>query len=112
MQSVPILLLSFAHRRKENIPLWITDEQKCPVPGCIWLQYKKEPDFAGHWLSWLRKEVCSWKNYPLLIRLVIRILKNQNQLVGYEAEEKLEEALTYNYYANIPWTGYPVMGQL
>ena len=90
----------------------LRDGQKCPVRDCTWLQYKEEPDFAGHWLNWLRKEVRSWKNYPWLIRLVIRILKNQNQPVGYAAEEALESTLMHDRYVGIPWTGFPIVGKL
>ena len=85
--------------------------EKCPVPGCISLQYKEEPDFAVHWLNWLRNEVKSWERYPSLIRLVARILKNQNQPAGYEAEKALETALMYDYYAGIPWMEIPIMGK-
>lgn len=48
-----------------------------------------KPDFVGHWLSWLREEVESWIHDPGRIRLVVTILRNQNQPVGYKAETAL-----------------------
>ena len=62
----------------------------------------KEPNFVGHWLRWLREEVESWTHYPERIRLVVKILRNQNQPEGYQAET----ALYWNIIeacSDVPW---------
>ena len=63
---------------------------------------KDKPDFAKHWLDWLREEIQSWKHNPYLIRLVVEILKNQNQPVGYRAEANLNWELI-DRYLDVPW---------
>ena len=99
----------------------LRDGKECPAPYCDWLRYKEEPDFVGHWLNWLKKEVNSWKRDPHLIRLVMRILRNQNQTLGYEAEDELEDELKHKYYEDNHWSdgeiprigvGFPIMGKL
>ena len=60
------------------------------------------PDFAGHWLKWLEEEVSSWKHNPLLIRLVVTIVQNQNVPVGYRAEGDLNVELLLRY-EDVPW---------
>ena len=78
---------------------------KCPVPGCNWLKVEEEPDFIGHWLTWLQEEVLSWKYSPHLIRLVMKILTNQNKPVGYQAEDALRCGLI-DHYSGVPWKRY------
>ncbi len=78
---------------------------QCPESGCKWLTNEEEPDFAGHWLGWLREEVRSWKYSPHLVRLVIQILANQNQPVGYRAEDALRCDLIARY-NDVPWIEY------
>ena len=51
---------------------------------------KDEPNFVGHWLSWLKEEVESWIHDPERVRLVVTILRNQNQPAGYKAETALQ----------------------
>ena len=75
----------------------------CPISDCMWLKEEVEPDFVGHWLRWLEKEVRSWKHSPYLIRLVIQILQNQNKPLGYRAEDALHCDLVVRY-SDVPWT--------
>lgn len=64
------------------------------------------PGFIGHWLSWLRKEVESWVDTkPDRIRLVARILRNQNQPAGYRAEDDLSTSII-NGNEDVPWINY------
>ena len=71
------------------------------------------PNFAGRWLAWLENEVKSWHEGSFwfldsgdhnarLIRLVVRILENQNIPVGYRAETELAWELL-NRFRNVPW---------
>ena len=61
-----------------------------------------EPDFVSHWLNWLQGEVKSWKNSPYLVRLVVKILRNQNEPAGYRAEADLNWELVLRY-GDVPW---------
>lgn len=62
------------------------------------------------WLQWLDSEVASWlhpeagpgDDGPQKIRLVLRILANQNQPSGYEAESYLAQ-LIYRRFSHVPW---------
>ena len=74
---------------------------------------EEPPDFAAHWLEWLENEVKSWNEISSwfsgsddrnarLIRLVVRILENQNIPVGYRAEKKLAWELI-NRFDDVPW---------
>ena len=69
-----------------------------PIDG----DHEGDPNFVGHWLNWLQEEVRSWKNSPYLIRLVMRILRNQNKSEGYRAEADLKMALIARY-EDVPW---------
>ena len=72
------------------------------------------PNFAERWLKWLEDEVKSW-NYvnfwiwdsddhnARLIRLVVRILENQNIPVGYRAETELAWELISKFQYVVPW---------
>ena len=75
----------------------------CWRPNCQRLAGDEYPDFAGHWLDWLRNEVRSWEHSPYLIRRVIEILANQNKPVGYRAEDALRCNLMADY-SDVPWT--------
>ncbi len=81
---------------------WLWGAWQCPNPDCTWLTKEEEPDFLGHWLSWLRKEVRSWRHSPHLVRLVMQILANQNQPEGYRAEKALRCDLIARY-SDVPW---------
>ena len=76
---------------------------QCRKTDCLWLTGEGSPDVAGHWLDWLRNEVRSWQDYPHLIRLVMEILTNQNNPVGYRAEDALRYDLLVQY-EDVPWT--------
>jgi len=54
------------------------------------------------WLEWLSVEIRSWRDEPRLIALVFTILSNQNQPIGYHAEDELAELLCLRF-ANVPW---------
>ena len=77
---------------------------QCPKPDCNRLTRVEKPDFARHWLDWLLEEVRSWKDSPHLVRLVMQILTNQNQPVGYRAETALRYGLI-DRYSDVPWEG-------
>ena len=65
-------------------------------------EHEEVPDFVGHWLDWLQAEVQSWKDTPYKIRLVIKILRNQNKPAGYRAEADLNWELIVRY-DDVPW---------
>ena len=75
---------------------------RCQISSCPRGPKEEEPDFAGHWLEWLQNEVRSWQYHPHLIRLVVKILKNQNQPVGYRSEAALSCDLIARY-SDVPW---------
>ena len=80
---------------------------EAPLNGesrCNRLTRVEEPDFARHWLDWLLEEVRSWKDSPHLVRLVMQILTNQNQPVGYRAETALRYGLI-DRYSDVPLGG-------
>jgi len=54
------------------------------------------------WLYWLRDEIKSWSEEPELIRAVMTIIANQNNEVGYEAEERLARLLRQRF-SSVPW---------
>ncbi len=68
-------------------------------------EYVKAPDVRGHWLKWLGDEVRSWTHDPHLIQLVVTILENQNNPVGYRAEANLNRELVFRY-GDVPWNQY------
>ena len=61
-----------------------------------------EHQLTAHWLNWIRSEIESWRDYPTLVRLVMKILANQNQPVGYQAEAELAWELLTSY-DDVPW---------
>ena len=61
-----------------------------------------EPAFINHWLTWLQEEVDSWIAAPYRVRLVVKILANQNEPAGYKAETDLSWDLLMGYY-DVPW---------
>ena len=61
------------------------------------------PNFQRHWLNWLDVEVRSWMHDPYLIRLVVKILRNQNNPTGYQAEHDLNLSLAQRY-DDVPWS--------
>ena len=61
-----------------------------------------EPAFMGHWLTWLQEEVDSWIHDPERVRLVVTILRNQNQPVGYKAETALHWDIMMGF-SDVPW---------
>ena len=63
----------------------------------------EEPDLQALWLQWLREYVESWRYQPYLIRFVIKILRNQNQPIGYRAETDLNWELLENLHGSVPW---------
>ena len=75
---------------------------RCDIPGCPRGPREEEPDFAGQWLKWLQEEVRTWRYSSHLIRLVMEILTNQNQPVGYRAETALRSDLIARY-SDVPW---------
>ena len=89
------------HREMDRDSLW--GPWECLFPRCTWLTKPGEPDFSGHWLKWLQREVRSWDRSPYLIRHVLEILKNQNQPVGYGAEDSLRCDLI-DRFDDVPWT--------
>lgn len=56
----------------------------------------------GAWLSWLRSEVSSWRHQLRLIALVMTILAEQNNELGYQAEDELAERLKLRF-DDVPW---------
>ena len=97
-------LLAAAWRFETSPP-----QKRLPMP-----EGRSNPEFEpdtpeGRWLQWLNSEVASWVDEdkchdgPLMIRLVLQILANQNQPAGYEAETRLAE-LIYNRFEHIDWT--------
>ncbi len=60
------------------------------------------PDFMRHWLRWLQEEVSSWISEPGRVNLVMKILRNQNQTEGYQAEAALNWTLLMAY-CDVPW---------
>lgn len=106
-------------RRQDNCPqppsqrdmdrdsLW--GPWECLFPRCSWLTKPGEPDFIGHWLRWLQKEVQSWDHSPHLVRHVLQILQNQNQQEGYQAEAALSSDLI-DRFDDVPWT-IPAQGK-
>ena len=54
---------------------------------------------------WLRDEVRSWSGAVWLVSRVMTIMANQNVEAGYEAEDRLAEAL-YERFADVPWSGW------
>ena len=60
------------------------------------------PEFVGHWLNWLQEEVDSWVHDPERVRLVVTILRNQNQPAGYKAEAALHWDIMMGY-SDVPW---------
>ena len=73
-------------------------QMELPIDG----DHEGTPNFVGHWLNWLQEEVRSWKDSPYLIRLVTRILRNQNKPEGYSAEADLKQELLAHY-DDVPW---------
>ena len=63
----------------------------------------EEPNFQRHWLNWLDVEVRSWMHDPYLIRFVVKILRNQNNPTGYQAEDDLKLILAQRY-DDVPWS--------
>lgn len=61
-----------------------------------------ENEITEHWLKWLRDEIESWRDYPTLVRLVMKIIANQNRPVGYQAEAELAWELLISY-DDVPW---------
>lgn len=57
-----------------------------------------------NWLSWLMMEMQKWKSEePDFVRNMVIILQNQNEEVGYDAEDYLNYYL-YERFSDIPWT--------
>ncbi len=54
------------------------------------------------WIFWLRDELKKWISEPDMIRYVQLILTNQNQPIGYKAEDKLGQSLLYRF-SDVPW---------
>ncbi len=61
-----------------------------------------KPDFVGHWLKWLQGEVDSWIHDAERVRLVVTILRNQNQPAGYKAETALHWDIMMGF-SDVPW---------
>ena len=61
-----------------------------------------QPQFMEHWLKWLRGEIESWIHHPERVHLVMKILANQNQPIGYQAETELAWELLTGY-DDVPW---------
>lgn len=59
------------------------------------LDFQEQPrrTVEEDWLFWLRQEVESWINAPRMIRYVQIILSNQNEEIGYAAEDALNISL-------------------
>ena len=75
---------------------------KCPEDDCIWLKFKEEPNVLYYWFEWLHKELQSWNREPHIVRLVVRILENQNQPLGNRAERALN-SMMIEHYDDVPW---------
>ncbi len=43
-----------------------------------------------------------WRSEPRMIRCIQLILTNQNQTIGYRAEDKLRQHLLYKF-SDVPW---------
>ena len=88
------------------------DGRQFPLPFEEWWD-GDGPNFAGRWLAWLDNETKSWREGRFwftdsddrnarLIRLVVRILENQNNPVGYRAESNLAWEIL-NRFKDVPW---------
>jgi hypothetical protein len=60
----------------------------------------------AQWSNWLREEVESWREQPRFIALLMTILANQNDEIGYRAEADLEQLLRVRF-SDVPWRQAP-----
>lgn len=75
---------------------------ECPMSNCDWLTFQEEPDVVGPWITWLENEVHSWKRCPWLIRSIIQLLSNQDNLYLDSLERELCSELLGRY-DDVPW---------
>lgn len=65
--------------------------------------FAEKPDQSMYgWFCWLRAECDSWHRSPEIVRLFLTIFENQNNDVGYAAEDALSRALLLRF-DKVPW---------
>lgn len=71
-------------------------------PGLPFVAKDSLDEVQDLWLSWLRREVAAWIDYPDRVRLVRVILANQNTPLGHMAESQLSLNILDGF-PDVPW---------
>ena len=93
---LPLMLLNAVWRFREY-------ECQMTLPFDGILEPEDPEDLKERWFEWLRKEMSTWVQQPVLVRQVLLILSNSNQPIGYDAEAKLADYIL-RIYGDVPWS--------